>query len=161
MGISPYVKNIRKKIGSDMLQIATADWHIIDGNNILLQQRSPEKIWGMVGGLIEPGEEVANAAKRELKEETGLTALEYELFGIYSGPYKQHTYPNGDKISPVSIVFITTKVQGKLEADDEGEDLQWFSIEKLPKNLHLSHLPLINDCIDYINGKQQLPILKS
>jgi len=41
---------------------------------ILLQQRRDNKCWGYHGGRVELGEVVEEAVKRELFEETGLTA---------------------------------------------------------------------------------------
>lgn len=43
--------------------------------------------------------------ERELFEETGLKAQKLELLGVYSGERMQYTYPNGDKVSNVDIVY--------------------------------------------------------
>lgn len=55
---------------------------------VLLQERDehpvldPEK-WGFVGGGVESGEAYAEAARRELLEETGLTVPDLALFGRF------------------------------------------------------------------------------
>ncbi len=59
---------------------------IYQDNKVLLQQRKDNQCWGYVGGYIEMGEVVEEAAKREMLEESGLTALSLNLFGVFSGP---------------------------------------------------------------------------
>lgn len=47
--------------------------------------RKDNHCWGYAGGSVEPDEDVEEAAKRELYEETGLVANKLELFGTFSG----------------------------------------------------------------------------
>ncbi|GHV17076.1 hypothetical protein FACS18949_13880 [Clostridia bacterium] len=54
-------------------------------NKILLPQRRDNKCWGYNGGRVEIREVVEDAAKRELLEETNLSANSIELFGVFSG----------------------------------------------------------------------------
>ena len=69
-------------------------------------------------------------------EETGLTALELELFGVFSGEDMAYTYPNKDKVSIIDIVFICTKFTGKLiTSTNETTDCKWFGINDLPENI--------------------------
>ncbi len=157
--MTSYLQNIRKKIGNDMLQIATADWLIIQDDKLLLQERAGENIWGMIGGMIEPGETIVEAAVREAQEEAGLTIHSQELFGIYAGKEFQATYPNNDQVSPVKIVFITEDFSGTLQCDEEGESLQFFHISKLPLDIHHTHIPVINDYIAYKASKLNIPVV--
>lgn len=53
---------------------------------ILLERRRDCGLWGLHGGRIEPGESVAEAAVREVREETGLTVVVQRLLGVYSDP---------------------------------------------------------------------------
>lgn len=46
------------------------EWHVF-----LIQNKGYEEFWGCPKGCIEPGEELMQTAKRELKEETNLDVL--------------------------------------------------------------------------------------
>ena len=42
--------------------------------------------WALPGGFVGPNEDVVEAARRELEEETGVSGISIELFGIYGTP---------------------------------------------------------------------------
>jgi ADP-ribose pyrophosphatase YjhB (NUDIX family) len=53
---------------------------------VLLVQRGQEPLkghWSLPGGLVERGEELAHALRRELKEETGLSIDPLEVIGVF------------------------------------------------------------------------------
>ena len=57
--------------------------HTRDGEVLLLRRREPADWWQSVTGSLEPGETTLQAARRELREETGLAAdLDLEDAGI-------------------------------------------------------------------------------
>ena len=62
-----------------------------EGGNgeILLIQRADNGHWGLPGGHVEPGESVAQAAAREVLEETGCKIEVGRLIGVYSDPERQ------------------------------------------------------------------------
>jgi 8-oxo-dGTP pyrophosphatase MutT (NUDIX family) len=76
-----------------VFQLCGASIILYRNNEVLLQKRTDNQCWGYHGGAIEVGEIVEDAAKRELFEETGLTANRIELYGVFSGPDQYHVYP--------------------------------------------------------------------
>jgi len=121
---------------SKVLQLCGASVIIYKQNKVLLQQRKDNGCWAYHGGRIEIGEIVEVAAKRELFEETGLTALSLELFGVFSGPELNHTYPDGNKVSIIDIVFLCDNFEGELiPQQSEVTNLKWFDINNIPENL--------------------------
>lgn len=58
------------------------------------------------------------------------------LFGIYSGPELHYTYPNGDEVSNIDVVFLCRDYSGTLQAQpSEVEGLRFFSADALPECL--------------------------
>ncbi len=141
MPISDYLRDLRAKVGHDILMMPAATAVIFDDSGqILLQRRSDNGLWCLPGGGIEPDEEPADALVREVYEETGLHVLPERIVGVYGGPLNQNTYPNGDQVSIISITFACRVAGGQLEAqDDESLDLRYFSPEQLPPDLLERH----------------------
>ncbi|SDD98611.1 NUDIX domain-containing protein [Auraticoccus monumenti] len=104
------------------------------GGQVLLQLRSDDGTWGLPGGRLEPGETLERAARRELWEETGLTAGQLRQLDVYSGPEFVVRYPDGYAAYVVGATFETSEFSGRLRADDAGETagLAWFSEDRLP-----------------------------
>lgn len=120
---------------------------------ILLQMRKDNGCWAIHGGGVEMGEAVEEAAKRELREETGLIANNLELFGVYSGENRFFTYPNGDVVYTIGIVYICENFSSELIMEtNETSTLKWFDINELPDNIHSPNKRLLGDFVIYING---------
>jgi 8-oxo-dGTP diphosphatase len=84
--------------------------------------------WALPGGFVEEGEQVIEAAPRELAEETGLEAGELQLLGVYDTPGRD---PRG---WTVSIVYLAT-VQAEIAVAgaDDARDARWFQSDALPQ----------------------------
>lgn len=64
------------------LGVSASVWR--DGKVLLVQRAKPPMgIWAFPGGHVEAGETLAEAAARELAEETGMTARFTGLLGLY------------------------------------------------------------------------------
>ncbi|MBU5439126.1 NUDIX hydrolase [Tissierella sp. MSJ-40] len=134
-------------VGNIPLILCPAGVIILDNEKrVLLQHRTDNNTWGIPGGCIEPGETVEEAAKREVYEETGITVDEIELFNIYSGEEQHYTYPNGDEVYFINIVFITKRFQGDICLDEiESKDVRFFQIDDIPKEITPACIPVLRD----------------
>ena len=131
-----YIEQIRAKIGHDEIIGVGAGIFIYRGRQVLLQKRSDNLCWSMHAGGLELGESVEDAARRELFEETGLTANTMELLGVFSGEKLRYTYPNGDKVSIVQVMYACDDFSGEQKSDDgETVELKWFDIDAIPENI--------------------------
>ena len=134
--MSDYVKYIREKVGNDLIILVGASVYIYHNGKVLLQRRIDNGCWGSNGGYMEMGETTEEAARRELFEETGLVAGALELLGVFSGPDMMHTYPNGDRVNVVDIVYVCTDFSGELVVQaDELSELKWLDIDDIPEDI--------------------------
>lgn len=133
--MSDYIMDLRKIVGHrPLLQVGASVIVEDEKGRILLQKRSDNHCWGYAGGSVELDETVEDAAKRELFEETGLTAEHLELFGVFSGKDLHYVYPNGDEVSNVDIVYICRNYTGTLrKQENEVEELKFFALNEIPK----------------------------
>jgi len=117
---------------------------VVEDTRILLIQRGNPPFagsWALPGGFVEQGEQVAEAAPRELAEETGLRvgAGSLELLGVYDTPGRD---PRG---WTVSVVYIA-RVPGEsaVSGADDASDARWFAVEELPE-LAFDHALILAD----------------
>ena len=145
--MADYIKDLRKLVGKIPLILTAAGVMIMDKDKrILLQHRTDNNTWSIPGGIIEPGENVEEAAKREVYEETGLTVDEIQLFNIYSGEKQHYTYPNGDEVYFINIVFITKIFQGNIVVDGtESKEVRFFEINNLPKEITPTNIQFLQE----------------
>lgn len=133
MPISEYLKQLRHKVGHDLILVPSVTGILYDDHDhILLVKHSDAGQWVAPGGSIEPNERPADALVREMWEETGLVVDPMRIVGVYGGPEFQVTYANGDQVTYLMIVFECRLLHGAMQPDgDETVDIGFFSQTEL------------------------------
>ena len=100
----------------------------------ILLQKTKDDIWSLPAGAVDPGEKPAQAIVREVFEETGLLVRPASIRGVVGGPPEYRiTYPNGDVVESLTVVFHCAIVRGGLKAhDDETSRLEYFEPDQMP-----------------------------
>jgi 8-oxo-dGTP diphosphatase len=104
----------------------------INGGIVLVERKFPPWGWAIPGGFVDPGESMLDAVKREALEETSLAIKVFELFHVYSKPWRD---PRGDTVSAVYICSAT----GTPSGGDDAANAEIFSENKLPKKIAFDH----------------------
>ena len=99
---------------------------IQDGDRYLLIKRASEPdagLWSVPGGMVELGERAAEAAKREVMEETGLDVEIVEVLGVVD----KIVEGDGDRVKFhfVIVDYLAHPVGGSLEASSDALDARW------------------------------------
>jgi 8-oxo-dGTP diphosphatase len=102
-----------------------------DRSRVLLIKRKSDPYagrWALPGGFVDEGETLADAARRELKEETGVAIEELEQLYTAGDPGRD---PRG---WTVSVAFLARGDAAKLlaKAADDAADVGWFPLDELP-----------------------------
>jgi 8-oxo-dGTP diphosphatase len=112
-----------------------------DGRIILVRRRDTGQ-WGLPGGMVDWGEDIATAAHRELAEETGLELVKIRrLIGVYSSPDRD------PRIHSITV-SLEADVRGMPAVKDTSEisDIKAFLPEDVPlSNLAHDHERQLND----------------
>ena len=113
-----------------------------DDKIVLVKRKNPpyKGWWALPGGIVEYGETVEEAVKREVKEETGLEVEIEKLVNVYSDPNRD---PRGHFIS---ICFLCRRIGGTLEAATDAAEVSVFPLKEV-RNLKLAfdHKKMLKD----------------
>jgi 8-oxo-dGTP pyrophosphatase MutT (NUDIX family) len=128
MGMSDFYRNLRTKIGPELLLIPAVAAVIRDDEGRILVQQKHDGSWSLPAGAVEPGETPSRALVREVREETGLRVRPARVAGVVGGRACRVQYPNGHEVEYVVTVFDCAVVGGALlEMGEETLRLAFLS----------------------------------
>jgi len=110
----------------------------MEGKIILIKRRYPPLGWALPGGFVERGESLETAARREVKEETGLSLDNLEQFRAYSDPDRD------PRFHTISVVF-TAEGKGAAIAATDADEVALFDPGCLPGDMAFDHRKIIED----------------
>lgn len=89
-------------------------------------------LWSLIGGGVDEQETLADALRREISEETGLSVSRFELFGTFSDPTRILSYPDGNVFRVVSLAYtVGVESFDSLRPSVESEELGFFQRDEL------------------------------
>ena len=127
----------RYAVAADVVVIAAFP----EGPRVLLIRRAnPPPGWAIPGGFLEPDEDLPEAARRELAEETAVTAATMVQIGAYGRPGRD---PRGRTISVVYGTVLDRPPPAR--AGDDAAAARWFPTDALPDDLAFDHAEILRD----------------
>jgi len=110
-----------------------------DEGRILMIRRTDNDLYSIPGGQLELGETLAQAAVREVREETGIECEIDGVIGVYSNPHHIIAYDDGEVRQEFSICFRASKSGGTLATSEESKEASWFKPNQISElNIHPS-----------------------
>jgi 8-oxo-dGTP diphosphatase len=146
----------RPAVTVDLVAFARA----ADGLKVLLIRRKHDPFvgsWALPGGFLEIDEPIAGAARRELKEETGLeVAGPISFLGVYGDPGRD---PRGRTISMVYLVLLPGSPPEAVGGDDAAE-AAWLDPSGLT-GLAFDHDRILGDALRQLSATIARPGARS
>lgn len=146
------------------LRHITVNAIIIKDNKVLLGKRGmlngkpilESGKWGLLGGFFSRDENLVQAVKREVMEESGWEIDNVQLFRINDSPKR----PKEDRQN-VDMIFFAKGIKQVKTSDEEVKKLKWFDLDKLPpKDLFaFDHGEDLELFIKHLENKGVLPLL--
>ncbi|WP_088243318.1 NUDIX hydrolase [Calothrix rhizosoleniae] len=126
----------------------------LDGENtlkvMLIKRKLPtfEGEWALPGGFVRIEESVDAAAKRELKEETGIENVFLEQLYTFGEVERDPR----ERVVTVAYYALINLQDYAIHADTDASDAQWFATDSLPP-LAFDHGQIVQIAIARLQGK--------
>jgi ADP-ribose pyrophosphatase YjhB (NUDIX family) len=131
-----FVLDLRAKVGHDLLWLSGVTAVVLrdtasGGREVLLVKRADNGAWTPVTGIVDPGEQPAVAAAREVLEEADIVAVAEAVKLV--GTLPPMRYANGDRAQYLDLTFRFRYVSGEpCPADGENTAAAWFPLDAMP-----------------------------
>lgn len=144
-----YLKELRKRTNHMPLVLPHSVVILFnEKGEVLLEERADDGFFDFPGGGIDLKESAEDAARRELREETGLIADELKLFKVYSGEITHYVYFNGDEIYGVDLVYTCHKYHGEMKPQlEEVKSLKFNDLKHMPEKMSIRNKQIIKDLL--------------
>ena len=142
-----FILDMRAQVGHEPLWLPGVTAVVLDDDGqVLLVRRADNGLWTLVTGCLEPGEQPAAGALREVAEETAVTAVAERIVSVAALPLT--VYGNGDQVHWLDVTLLCRATSGDAQVnDDESVEVGWFRLNELPASLPGRHRLCIHDAM--------------
>ncbi|MFT9846273.1 NUDIX domain-containing protein [Aneurinibacillus sp. REN35] len=106
--------------------------------------------WALPGGFIVPPETAYEAAKRELREETGVENIHIQHYGVYDAWGRD---PRGWIISNAHYAIVSEEALARRRAADDAAEVALFDLAEVGNiQLAFDHRAIIEDAVKVVKS---------
>jgi len=111
-------------------------------DRLLLMHRAEDRYWHVVAGVVEYGEDIADGARRELREESGLVGADLVELGsplTYPiTPVLRERYDYPTDLREVTVYSFAARAPAGWEPtlNEEHDEYRWTTVEEAVSLLH-------------------------
>ena len=130
------------------------------GPTVLMERRSDNGQWCLLGGRVEPDQSVEDALRQEVREESGLSIAAFSLFGVFSDPSMIAEYDLGSERVIARVISLAFRVRVRdfdaLQISSESTALRFCTHEELRT---LDIVPTVRHIVDrYLEDRTALVV---
>lgn len=142
-----FVLELRRHIGIRPLPLVGVTAVIVRDGHVLLGRRSDNGRLTPITGIVDPGEEPADAAVREAEEEAGVRIRADRLAWVHQIP--RVTYANGDQSDYLDLTFACRWISGEpVPVDGEMTEVGWHPITAVDEILDADMAARVRAALD-------------
>ncbi|MFP4537298.1 MAG: NUDIX domain-containing protein [Dichotomicrobium sp.] len=126
-----------------------------DPPEVLLIQRGKEPFagkWALPGGFVDMDERAADAASRELAEETGVGGVNLTFLDYFDAIDRD---PRGRTLS-LTFWGVAPQADMPTRAEDDAADVRWFPVTSLPP-LAFDHDDIVAEAFSALDRMETKP----
>lgn len=144
-------KYVKPSVTVDLIGLRYFENHV---QLLLIQRkRNPGKNkFALVGGFINPNEDILDAGIRETFEETQIKITKNQLKQLPAWT-KPNRDPRGWIITNPLVVQFKETQDTNVIASDDAKNAIWFDLNELPTNMYSDHNEIINYALDTIRSR--------
>lgn len=132
--------------------LPSAEAVVFMDEQILLVQRRDDRLWALPGGITDPGETLAETARRELWEEAGIDGQVRQLLGLFDS----RLWHSEKKIHFYHAVFLIEASELHPHPGPEALAARYFAEDDLPP-LSPGHHLRVPFVFQQLHGKKPVP----
>ncbi|KKI91324.1 hypothetical protein WQ54_15380 [Bacillus sp. SA1-12] len=142
------IEKFKSELGHITPKIGVGGVILSTDGKMLLERRSDDETWGIIGGWCDTGESPQESLKREYLEETGLNVKVNELIDIFTRKPGDFGQPH----TSYHLLFVCEILDGSMQASFESIEIGFYNISEVEK-WHGDHFDMVKRAYDFINSK--------